>query len=134
MRTDFAAGGAVPPCKAASALYKKELAGKTVAGIEGRHGYRLAKRCFDIAFSLIVLVAFCWLFAIKTRSEFSGKSISAFELPAKSRTNNGKAFSQVASCFASDLWMCCTSGHDCKRADKVEGRFLAKLVFGAVDA
>ena len=64
MRTDFAAGGAVPPCKAASALYKKELAGKTVAGIEGRHAYRLAKRCFDIAFSLIVLIVFCWLFAI----------------------------------------------------------------------
>ena len=64
MRMDFAAGGAVPSCKAESALHEKELAGKTVAGIEGRYAYRLAKRCFDIAFSLIVLVAFCWLFAI----------------------------------------------------------------------
>ena len=29
-----------------------------------RHGYRFAKRAFDIAFSLLVLVCFCWLFAI----------------------------------------------------------------------
>lgn len=30
----------------------------------GRWGYRFVKRTFDIAFSLFVLVGFCWLFAI----------------------------------------------------------------------
>lgn len=29
-----------------------------------RHAYRFVKRAFDIVFSLIVLVCFCWLFAI----------------------------------------------------------------------
>lgn len=29
-----------------------------------RHGYRFAKRAFDIVFSAAVLVVFCWLFAI----------------------------------------------------------------------
>lgn len=31
---------------------------------EGRWGYRLAKRTFDVLFSLFVLVGFAWLFAI----------------------------------------------------------------------
>lgn len=30
----------------------------------GRYGYRFAKRAFDIAFSLLVLVGLCWLYAI----------------------------------------------------------------------
>ncbi|WP_417303987.1 sugar transferase [Ellagibacter isourolithinifaciens] len=38
---------------------------------------------------------------LKTRLEFSEKSMGAFALPAKSSTNKEKAFSQVASCFAS---------------------------------
>lgn len=134
MRTDFAAGGAVPPCKAASALYKKELAGKTVAGIEGRHACRLAKRCFDLAFSLSVLVVFCWLFAIKTRPEFSVKEEGAFALPAESSANKRKAFSQFTSCFAIDLLMYRISELGCKRADNMEERFLAKPVFEAVCA
>lgn len=29
-----------------------------------RHGYRFAKRAFDIVFSLLILICFCWLFAI----------------------------------------------------------------------
>ena len=42
---------------------------------------------------------------LKTRPEFSEKSMGAFALPAKPSTNEEKAFSQVVSCFASDLWM-----------------------------
>ena len=38
---------------------------------------------------------------LKTRPEFSEKSMGAFALPAKSSTNKGKAFSQVVSCVAS---------------------------------
>lgn len=30
----------------------------------GRYAYRFCKRAFDIAFSLLVLVGFCWLYAI----------------------------------------------------------------------
>ncbi len=65
---------------------------------------------------------------LKTRPEFSEKSMGAFALPAKSSTNKGKAFSQVASCFASDLRMRRISRFDCN----YETQFLAKLVFGAV--
>lgn len=36
---------------------------------------------------------------LKTRPEFSEKSMGAFALPAKSSTNKGKAFSQVVSCL-----------------------------------
>ena len=60
----FAASEAVPPCEAGTARYEKKFVGKTVAGIEGRYAYRLVKRCLDVAFSLLVLVAFCWLFAV----------------------------------------------------------------------
>ena len=42
---------------------------------------------------------------LKTRPEFSEESMGAFALPAKSSTNKGKAFSQVASCLASGLRM-----------------------------
>lgn len=65
---------------------------------------------------------------LKTRPEFSEKSMGAFALPAKSSTSKGKAFSQVASCFASDLRMRRISRFDCN----YETQFLAKLVFGAV--
>ncbi|WP_241156653.1 MULTISPECIES: sugar transferase [unclassified Adlercreutzia] len=33
-------------------------------GAEGRVAYRAVKRAFDVAFSLFMLVAFCWLFAV----------------------------------------------------------------------
>ena len=66
---------------------------------------------------------------LKTRPEFSEKSMGAFALPAKSSTNKEKAFSQVVSCFASDLRMRRISGFNC-----METQFLAKPVFGAVCA
>lgn len=71
---------------------------------------------------------------LKTRPEFSAKSMGAFALPAKSSTNKGKVFSQVVSCFASGLRMRRISELDCKRVGSMEGRFLAKPVFRAVCA
>lgn len=67
---------------------------------------------------------------LKTRPEFSEKSMGAFALPAKSSTNKEKAFSQVVSCFASDLRMRCVSGLDCNCIGGMETQFLAKPVFG----
>ena len=43
---------------------KKEIGEGPVTGIEDRLAYRFVKRAFDIVFSVAVLVAFCWLFAI----------------------------------------------------------------------
>ena len=43
---------------------KQELGAEPLTGIEGRLAYRFIKRAFDIAFSAVVMVAFCWLFAI----------------------------------------------------------------------
>ena len=71
---------------------------------------------------------------LKTRLEFSEKSMGAFALPAKSSTNKEKAFSQVVSCFASGLRMRRISGFNCKRVGSMGGQFLAKPVFGAVCA
>ncbi len=34
------------------------------ARLSRRHGYRFVKRAFDIVFSLLILICFCWLFAI----------------------------------------------------------------------
>ena len=67
---------------------------------------------------------------LKTRPEFSEKSMGAFALPAKSSTNRGKAFSQVASCFASGLWTCRISVFNCNRISGMETQFFAKPVFG----
>lgn len=67
---------------------------------------------------------------LKTRPEFSEKSMGAFALPAKSSTNKEKAFSQVVSCFASDLRMRCVSGFDCNCIGGMETHFFAKPVFG----
>ena len=67
---------------------------------------------------------------LKTRPEFSEKSMGAFALPAKSSTNRGKAFSQVASCFASGLWTCRISEFNCNRISGMETQFFAKPVFG----
>lgn len=71
---------------------------------------------------------------LKTRPEFSEKSMGAFALPAKSSTNKEKAFSQVVSCFAGDLRMRRISGFNCNCISGMETQFLAKPVFGAVCA
>ena len=46
---------------------------------------------------------------LKTRPEFSEKSMGAFALPAKSSTNKEKAFSQVVSCFLRTACGCAAS-------------------------
>ena len=71
---------------------------------------------------------------LKTRPEFSEKSMGAFALPVKSSTNEEKAFSQVVSCFASDLRMRRISECNCNRIGGTETQFLAKPVFVAVRA
>lgn len=71
---------------------------------------------------------------LKTRPEFSEKSMGAFALPAKSSTNKEKAFSQVVSCFASDLRMRRISGFNCNCISGMETQFLAKPVFRTVCA
>ena len=67
---------------------------------------------------------------LKTRPEFSEKSMGAFALPAKSSTNKEEAFSQVASCFASGLRTCRISEFNCNRISGMETQFFAKPVFG----
>lgn len=71
---------------------------------------------------------------LKTRPEFSEEFMGAFALPAKSSTNRGKAFSQVASCFASGLRMRRAASCNCNLAKSAEVGFLAKPIFGAVCA
>ena len=71
---------------------------------------------------------------LKTRPEFSEKSMGAFALPAKSSTNKEEVFSQVVSCFASGLRMRRISKFNCNRIRGMEAQFLAKPVFGAVCA
>lgn len=71
---------------------------------------------------------------LKTRPEFSEKSMGAFALPAKSSTNKEEAFSQVVSCFASGLRMRRISEFNRKRVGGTEAQFLAKPVFMAVRA
>lgn len=83
---------------------------------------------------LNVLVGDIPLRILKTRPEFSEKSMGAFALPAKSSTNKGKAFSQVVSCFANGLRMRRISKFNCNRIRGMEAQFLAKPVFGAVCA
>ncbi len=67
---------------------------------------------------------------LKTRPEFSEKSMGAFALPAKSSTNKEKAFSQVVSCFASDLRMRRISGFNCNCISGMETQFLANPFSG----
>ena len=71
---------------------------------------------------------------LKTRLEFSEKSMGAFALPAKSSTNKEEVFSQVVSCFVSGLRMRRISEFDCNCIGGMETQFLAKPVFGAVCA
>ena len=58
------AAGAVLSDGTRAARYEKKFAGKAVTGIEDRYAYRFVKRAFDVVFSLLVFVVFCWLFAI----------------------------------------------------------------------
>lgn len=44
--------------------YQRQFEGETLEGTRSRYAYRIVKRAFDIAFSLFVMVVFCWLFAI----------------------------------------------------------------------
>ena len=92
-----------------------------------------------------MLILLSWLFVnvflgeiplriLKTRPEFSEKSMGAFALPAKSSTNKEEAFSQVVSCFASGLRMRRISEFNYKRVGSMGGQFLAKPVFKAVRA
>ena len=71
---------------------------------------------------------------LKTRPEFSVKSMGAFALPAKSSTNKEEAFSQVVSCFANGLRMRRIPVFNCKRFSSTVGQFLAKPDFRAVCA
>lgn len=43
---------------------KKEIGEEPITGIDDRLAYRFVKRAFDIFFSAVILVVFCWLFAI----------------------------------------------------------------------
>ena len=47
-----------------AARVRAEIGDAPLSGIEGRPAYRFAKRAFDVAFSLAVLVCLSWLFAI----------------------------------------------------------------------
>ena len=58
------AGDMAPARDAGDVRPGREFAGQAVVGIEDRRAYRLVKRGFDIAFSLLVIIAFCWLFAV----------------------------------------------------------------------
>lgn len=49
---------------AAEPAYERQFEGEKLTGIDGRLAYRFVKRAFDIVFSAVILVAFCWLFAI----------------------------------------------------------------------
>ena len=64
MNVDMTAAGAVLSDGTRAARYEKKFAGKAVTGIEDRYAYRFVKRAFDVVFSLLVFVVFCWLFAI----------------------------------------------------------------------
>lgn len=44
--------------------YHRQFEGETLEGTRNRCAYRIVKRAFDIVFSLFIMVAFCWLFAI----------------------------------------------------------------------
>lgn len=57
-------GGMASRVAARRASIREQVGGAPLEGIGGRWAYRLAKRAFDVVFSLLVLVCFCWLFAI----------------------------------------------------------------------
>ena len=49
---------------AGESVYERQFEGEKLTGIDDRLAYRFVKRTFDIAFSALMLVVFCWLFAI----------------------------------------------------------------------
>lgn len=57
-------GGMATRVAARRASIREQVGGAPLEGIGGRWAYRLAKRAFDVVFSLLVLVCFCWLYAI----------------------------------------------------------------------
>lgn len=46
------------------ASLREQIGSEPLTGIEGRWAYRFVKRTFDIAFSLLVLACFCWLYLL----------------------------------------------------------------------
>ena len=46
------------------ASIREQVGVAPLEGVGGRWAYRLAKRAFDVAFSLLMLVCFCWLYAV----------------------------------------------------------------------
>lgn len=57
-------GGMASRVAARRAGIREQVGDAPLEGIGGRWAYRLAKRAFDVAFSLLVLVCFCWLYAL----------------------------------------------------------------------
>ena len=45
-------------------VYERQFESEKLKGIDDRLAYRIVKRTFDIAFSALMMVTFCWLFAI----------------------------------------------------------------------
>ena len=62
---DFDSTDPVPPRDAErAASIKAELGDEPLRGIENRYAYRFIKRGFDIVFSIVVIIAFSWLYAL----------------------------------------------------------------------
>ena len=57
-------GGMASRVAARRASIREQVGVAPLEGIGGRWAYRLAKRAFDVVFSLLVLVCFCWLYAV----------------------------------------------------------------------
>ena len=57
-------GGLSPRVAARRAALRDQIGDEPLEGIGSRWLYRFVKRAFDVAFSLLVLVCFCWLYAI----------------------------------------------------------------------
>ena len=66
MRPSAARGGvmAARDCDRGGEVPEDPRVAEAVERLSRRVGYRFAKRAFDVAFSLLVLVGLCWLFAI----------------------------------------------------------------------
>lgn len=71
---------------------------------------------------------------LKTRPEFSEKSIGAFALPAKSSTNESKAFSQANAAAVANQRIHRVANHNSNLAYSAEPAIFAKPIFGAVAA
>lgn len=71
---------------------------------------------------------------LKTRPEFSEKSIGAFALPTKSSTNESKAFSQVNAAAVANLRIHRVANLNSNLAYSAEPAIFAKPIFGTVAA